>query len=368
MSKLLNDTKRLDLIAPRRKTRPVSVGGVLIGGAHPLVVQSMTSTDTRNAPATLRQIRGLKQAGCELVRVAVPDQGALEGLAEIVSKSPLPVIGDIHFDYRLALEAVKAGVAGIRINPGNIGGIRKIRQVIAAARDQGVCIRIGVNAGSLEKDLLPYPPRRQAEAMVTSALRHIAVFEQSNFKNLKISLKSSDVLQTVRAYRLLAGQVPYPFHLGITEAGSLISGTVKSALGLGLLLVQGLGDTLRVSLTAAPREEVRVAYQILRALGLRKRGVEIISCPTCGRCQINLTALVKKVEQAVQGVAAPLKVAIMGCIVNGPGEAREADIGIAGGKGYGLLFAGGRRLRKIPEQQLVPVLLEEIENLVKQKG
>ena len=363
-----DNPKKLDVIAPRRKTRPISVGGVLIGGAHPLVVQSMTSTDTRNVPATLRQIRGLKKAGCELVRVAVPDQGALEGLAEIVSKSPLPVIGDIHFNYRLALEAMKAGVAGIRINPGNIGGTRKIRQVIAAARDQGVCIRIGVNAGSLEKDLLPYPPQRQAEAMVTSALRHIELFEQSNFKNLKISLKSSDVLQTVRAYRLLAGQVPYPFHLGITEAGSLISGTVKSALGLGLLLVQGLGDTLRVSLTAAPRQEVRVAYQILRALGLRKRGIEIISCPTCGRCQINLMALVKKVEQAVQEVAAPLKVAIMGCIVNGPGEAREADIGIAGGKGYGLLFAGGRRLRKIPEQQLVPVLLEEIENLVKQKG
>lgn len=351
----------------RRKTTPVSVRGVKIGSEHPVVVQSMTSTDTHDAPRTLRQIRELKRAGCELIRVAIPDQGAVPAFKEIVEKSPLPVIADIHFDYRLALEAMKAGAAGIRINPGNIGGPAKITRVIEMAREKGVCIRIGVNSGSLEKDLLGVSREQgQAAAMVTSALRHIAFFEKMNFTNLKISLKSSDVLQTVRAYQLLADRVEYPFHLGITEAGTLISGTVKSTLGIGLLLYQGIGDTLRVSLTAPPREEIRVAYEILRSLGLRKRGVEIISCPTCGRCQIDLFPLVKKVEKAVQKMSRPLKVAIMGCVVNGPGEAKEADIGIAGGKGLGLLFAKGKLIRKVPEGDLVNTLLKEIKKMIQE--
>jgi (E)-4-hydroxy-3-methylbut-2-enyl-diphosphate synthase len=349
----------------RRKTNTVTLGKIKIGSGHPVVVQSMTSTDTHDVRQTLRQIKQLTGAGCELVRVAVPDQAAIPALQEIVQKSPLPIIADIHFDYRLAIEGMKAGAAGIRINPGNIGGPAKIARIIEMAQEKGVCIRIGVNAGSLEKDLRPeIRGKGQAEAMVTSALRHIAFFEKMNFSNLKISLKSSDVLQTVLAYQLLAQKVNYPFHLGITEAGTMISGTVKSALGIGLLLYQGIGDTFRVSLTAHPREEIKVAHEILRALGLRKRGIEIISCPTCGRCQIDLFPLVKKVEKAVQKYTQPLKVAIMGCVVNGPGEAREADIGIAGGKGLGLLFAKGKMIRKVTEKELLGSLLEEIRKMI----
>jgi (E)-4-hydroxy-3-methylbut-2-enyl-diphosphate synthase len=348
----------------RRKTLSVSVGPIRIGGRHPLVVQSMTSTDTHQVLHTLKQIRELAQAGCDLIRVAVPDQAAVPALREIVQRSPLPVIADIHFDFRLALEGMKAGAAGIRINPGNIGGPDRIARIIEMAEEKGVFIRIGVNAGSLEKTLRSKGRGgEQAEAMVESALGHVALFEKMQFKNLKISLKSSDVLQTVRAYQLLAKTVNYPFHLGITEAGTLLSGAVKSALGIGILLYQGIGDTLRVSLTAHPREEIKVAYDILRALGLRRRGVEIISCPTCGRCQINLLSLVKQVEKAVKKNTRPLKVAIMGCVVNGPGEASEADIGIAGGKGLGLLFAKGRMIRKVPEEKLAESLLEEIKKM-----
>ena len=351
----------------RRKTLSVSLGPIQIGSSHPIVVQSMTSTDTHDVRQTLRQIRELARAGCELIRVAVPDQAAIPALKEIVLRSSLPVIADIHFDFRLALEGMKAGAAGIRINPGNIGGPAKIARIIEMAEEKGVCIRIGVNAGSLEKTLRSKGrDGEQAEAMVESALGHIALFEKRQFKNLKISLKSSDVLQTVRAYQLLAKIVNYPFHLGITEAGTLLSGAVKSALGIGILLNQGIGDTLRVSLTAHPREEIKVAYDILRALGLRRRGVEIISCPTCGRCQINLLSLVKQVEKAVKKYTRPLKVAIMGCVVNGPGEAREADIGIAGGKGLGLLFAKGKMIRKVPEAKLAESLLEEIKKMEKE--
>ncbi|MBA4393509.1 MAG: 4-hydroxy-3-methylbut-2-en-1-yl diphosphate synthase [Desulfobacca sp.] len=354
-------TKRRHLGIDRRETVTATIGKIRIGSGHPVVVQSMTSTDTHDVRQTLKQIRQLTDAGCELVRVAVPDQTAIPALKEIIQKSPLSIIADIHFDYRLALEGMKAGAAGIRINPGNIGGTAKIARIIEMAQEKGVCIRIGVNAGSLEKDLQPGKRGKgQAEAMVASALRHIAFFEKMNFTNLKISLKSSDVLQTVQAYQLLAQKVNYPFHLGITEAGTLLSGTVKSALGIGLLLYQGIGDTLRVSLTAHPREEIRVAYEILRALGIRKRGIEIISCPTCGRCQIDLFPLAQKVEKAVQKYAQPLKVAIMGCVVNGPGEAREADVGIAGGKGLGILFAKGKQIRKVAEKDLLGSLLQEI--------
>lgn len=351
----------------RRKTLSVSLGSIQIGSKHPIAVQSMTSTDTHDVRQTLRQIHELARTGCELIRVAVPDQAAIPALKEIVPKSPLPVIADIHFDFRLALEGMKAGAAGIRINPGNIGGPARIARIIEMAEEKGVCIRIGVNAGSLEKTLRSKGREgEQAEAMVESALSYIALFEKMQFKNLKISLKSSDVLQTVRAYQLLAKAVNYPFHLGITEAGTLLSGSVKSALGIGILLYQGIGDTLRVSLTAHPREEIQVAYHILRALGLRRRGVEIISCPTCGRCQINLLSLVKQVEKAVKKNTRPLKIAIMGCVVNGPGEAKEADIGIAGGKGLGLLFAKGRMIRKVPEAKLAESLLEEIEKMEKE--
>jgi (E)-4-hydroxy-3-methylbut-2-enyl-diphosphate synthase len=305
----------------------------------------------------------LSKLGCELIRVAVPDGEAAQAIKGIVERSPLPVIADIHFDHRLALQAMKAGAAGIRINPGNIGTRSKVIRVIEEARDRGVCIRIGVNAGSLEKDLQGQGEERLAEAMVTSALRHIELFERLNFMNLKISLKASDVLQTVRAYQGLAPKVRYPFHLGVTEAGTLISGTIKSALGIGLLLYQGIGDTLRVSLTAPPQEEIRVAFELLRNLKLRERGVELISCPTCGRCRIDLIPLVRQVEKAVQKVTTPLKVAIMGCVVNGPGEAREADVGIAGGKGLGVLFRKGEVLRKIREKDFVPALLKEIRML-----
>ena len=352
----------------RRKTSTVSVGRVVIGQGHPIAVQSMTNTDTRDIGKTVRQINSLAKSGCEVIRVAVPDGEAAQALKGIVERSPLPVIADIHFDHRLALQAMKAGAAGIRINPGNIGTRARVIRVIEEARDRGVCIRIGVNAGSLEKDLQGQGEERLAEAMVTSALRHIELFEQLNFVNLKISLKASDVLQTIRAYQGLAPKVRYPFHLGVTEAGTLISGTIKSALGIGLLLYQGIGDTLRVSLTAPPQDEIRVAFELLRNLKLRERGVEIISCPTCGRCRIDLIPLVRRVEKAVQKITTPLKVAIMGCVVNGPGEAREADIGIAGGRGQGMLFARGRMVRRVREEDLVSALLTEIEKRIQEKG
>ncbi len=332
------------------------------------MVQSMTNTDTRVIASTVKQINNLYQSGCELIRVAVPDFEAARALGGIVERSPLPVIADIHFDHRLALEAMKAGAAGIRINPGNIGSRAKVIRIIQEARDRGVCIRIGVNAGSLEKDLQGQGEEHLAEAMVDSALRHIELFEKHHFTNLKISLKASDVMQTIRAYQGLASQVRYPFHLGVTEAGTLISGTIKSTLGIGLLLYQGIGDTLRVSLTAPPKEEIRVAFELLRNLKLRERGVEIISCPTCGRCRIDLIPLVRQVEKAVQKVTTPIKVAIMGCVVNGPGEAREADIGIAGGKGQGMLFARGRLVRRVKEADLVATLLTEIKKMVQEKG
>ncbi len=352
----------------RRKTRTVSVGRVRIGSGYPVVVQSMTSSDTRDINKTLKQIKELYDSGCELIRVAVPDEEAVLALKAIVPASPVPIIADIHFDYRLALAAIRHGAAGIRINPGNIGGLPKVKKVIELAKDHGVGIRIGVNAGSLEKDLRGLKEKSLAEAMVQSALRHLEAFYRADFRNLKISLKASDVLETVRAYRLLARRTDCPFHLGVTEAGTLVSGTVKSALGIGILLYQGIGDTIRVSLTAPPREEVPVAYEILRGLKLRNRGVEIISCPTCGRCQIDLLPLVRRVEQAVRGITIPLKVAVMGCVVNGPGEAREADVGIAGGKAVGLLFARGKLLRKVPEKDLVEALVGEIRKRVGMDG
>lgn len=347
----------------RRQTRPVFIGQVQVGGGAPVSVQSMTNTDTRDAVATVSQINELAAAGCEIIRVAVPDREAVEVLPAILKGIGMPLIADIHFDYRLALGALQAGVDGLRINPGNIGGRDQVAAVVAAARDRGVPIRIGVNAGSLEKELLERYGGVTAAAMAESAMRHINILEQFHFYEIKVSLKASGIPLMLEAYRLLAAQVDYPFHIGVTEAGTLRAGTVKSAVGLGILLNEGIGDTIRVSLTGHPRHEIRVGYDILKALGLRQRGIEFISCPTCGRTQIDLIKIAAEVEEKLQHLDRPIKVAVMGCVVNGPGEAREADVGIAGGKGAGLIFRKGRVIRKVPEEKLVEELLKEIEAL-----
>lgn len=344
----------------RRRSRRISVGTVNVGGDAPITVQSMTNTPTRDIRKTIAQIHRLEQAGCEIIRVAVPDAESAEALRDIKQEIGIPLIADIHFDYRLALAAVKSGADAIRINPGNIGGIKKLTEVVNAAKDAGIVIRIGVNSGSLEKDLLKKYKTPTAHALVESAMRNIEQVGSLGFSSIKISLKSSDVRTTVEAYRELAQKTDYPLHLGITEAGGLYPGTVKSSIGIGLLLYEGIGDTLRVSLTRDPVEEVRVGYEILKALGLRRRGPDIISCPTCGRCEINLFALVGEVEKRLAGVRAPIKIAIMGCVVNGPGEAKEADIGMAGGKGVGILFRHGKLLKKVKEECLVDALMEEI--------
>jgi (E)-4-hydroxy-3-methylbut-2-enyl-diphosphate synthase len=344
-----------------RQSRQIKVGPVTVGGGAPVRVQSMCNTDTRDPASTLAQIEKLAAAGCEIVRVAVPDDKAADALAAIKAGSPIPVIADIHFDYRLALKAARNGVDGLRINPGNIGGEVKVRAVVEEAASRGLPIRIGVNAGSVEKDLLKRYGRPSPEAMVESALRHLAILESLDFRNVKISLKSSDILDTVAAYRLLAQKTDVPFHLGVTEAGPLIPGTVKSALGIGLLLFEGIGDTIRVSLTRDPVDEVRVAWEILKALKLRTRGADLVSCPTCGRCQVDLFGVVDEVERRLMALKQPLKVAIMGCVVNGPGEAREADVGVAGGKKSGILFKKGKVVRKLAEAELVSALMAEIE-------
>lgn len=347
----------------RRKTKPVFVGKVQVGGGAPVSVQSMTNTDTRDVVSTIEQINRLARYGCEIIRVAVPDWEAAQALPAILRGINIPLVADIHFDYRLALEAVKAGVDGLRINPGNIGGRKRVAAVVAAARDRRIPIRIGVNAGSLEKELLEKYGGVSAYAMVESALRHINILEEMNYSEIKISLKASDITTMLDAYRMLAERVDYPFHIGVTEAGTLRYGTVKSAVGIGILLNEGIGDTIRVSLTGNPCDEVRVGYDILKALGLRQRGVEIISCPTCGRTQIDLIRIAEEVEEKLQFFNKPLKVAVMGCVVNGPGEAREADVGIAGGKGVGLIFRKGKIVRKVPEDRLVSELLKEIERI-----
>jgi (E)-4-hydroxy-3-methylbut-2-enyl-diphosphate synthase len=344
----------------RKLTRAIFIGPVQIGGGAPVVVQSMTNTDTRDVGATLGQIIRLAAAGCEVARLAVPDTEAVEAFGKIKQESPLPLIADIHFNYRLALGSLEAGADAIRINPGNLGGAEKTRIVVEACQERGVPLRLGVNAGSLESDLLAQYGAPTASAMAASAMRWVRQFEDWNFFNFKVSLKSSDVLTTVAAYEELSRQTDCPLHLGVTEAGGLIAGTVKSALGIGMLLAKGIGDTMRVSLTRDPVEEIRVAYEILRALHLRERGVELISCPTCGRCRIDLFALAEEAERRLLNVTAPLKVAIMGCVVNGPGEAREADVGIAGGAGVGLLFKKGEAVRKVPEADLLAVLLTEV--------
>jgi (E)-4-hydroxy-3-methylbut-2-enyl-diphosphate synthase len=345
----------------RRPSQPIQIGNVTVGGTAPVSVQSMTNTPTQDVNATVSQIQRLEAAGCEIIRVAVPDEAAAAAIKAIKAAIAIPLIADIHFDHRLAIRAAEAGADGLRLNPGNIGGPDNVRAVVSCAKDHGVPIRIGVNAGSLEKDLLERYGGATPAAMVESALRHTALLEELDFHAIKLSIKASDVGRTLAAYRLLAGQTDLPLHIGVTEAGSLYTGIVKSALGIGMLLAEGIGDTLRVSLTRDPVEEVRVGYEILKALNIRRRGPDIIACPTCGRTEIDLFGIVDAVEAKVQHLATPIKIAIMGCVVNGPGEAREADIGIAGGKGIGILFKKGKVVRKVPESQLVEALMQEID-------
>jgi (E)-4-hydroxy-3-methylbut-2-enyl-diphosphate synthase len=345
----------------RKKTITINVGDVLIGGGHPVSVQSMTKTDTRDIATTAHQIQSLEARGCEIVRIAVPNMDAAKALGEIRKKVIIPVIADIHFDWRLALESLKQGVDGLRINPGNIGAKWKVAEVVSAASDRSVPIRIGVNAGSLSRRVLARYGHPTPKALVESAAEHIEILESLGFRKIKVSLKASNVLTTIDAYRLFSRTFRYPLHIGISEAGPSFTGIIKSSVGLGILLSEGIGDTIRVSLTADPADEVRVAYGILRSLGLRERGPDIISCPTCGRCEIDMRGLASKVESLLRDVRKPLTVAVMGCAVNGPGEAREADIGIAGGKGSGILFKKGKVIRRLSEGELLDALLREIE-------
>ena len=337
-----------------------------MGGDAPVIVQSMTNTDTRDVPATVAQIRRLEEAGCEIIRVAVPDEAAADALPSIRKGIGIPLIADIHFHEALAVKSLEAGVEGIRINPGNLGE-KSIRKIIGVAKERDAAVRIGVNAGSLEKDLLKKYGGPTAEALVESALKNLVPFQEAGFANLKFSLKSSHVATMIEAYRLVADRTDYPLHLGVTEAGTLLEGSIKSSIGLGILLYEGIGDTIRVSITGDPVPEVKVAYSILRALGVRKVGPEIISCPTCGRCEIDLNGLAEAVEKRLSGMRDYLKIALMGCVVNGPGEASEADIGIAGGRGTGLLFKKGKAIRKIREEDFVTGLMDEIMQMTGQK-
>lgn len=344
----------------RKMTREVQVGSLKIGGGNPIVIQSMCNTDTRNVKATVKQILELEKAGCELVRVAILDMDAANAVAEIKKQIQIPLVADIHFDYRLALRVMDLGIDKVRINPGNIGQESRIRQVVEKAKEKHIPIRIGVNSGSLEKDLVEKYGGVTPKGLVESALRHVAILEKYGLCDIVVSIKASDVVFSLEAYQLLSQAIEYPIHVGITEAGTVYGGTIKSAVGIGAILAAGIGDTLRVSLTGDPVEEVRAAKEILKSLGLRKFGVELISCPTCGRTQIDLISIANEVERRCQDVDKELKVAVMGCVVNGPGEAREADVGIAGGKGEGLLFKKGEIIKKVKEEELVSALMEEI--------
>lgn len=350
----------------RRKTRPVKVGDVVIGGGAPVSVQSMTTTKTDDWAATLDQIEQLAAAGCEIARVSVPDQKAAAACKKIKEGSPLPLVADIHFDHRYALAAIDAGWDKLRLNPGNIRDPQKVREVVRAAQDCSMPMRIGVNLGSLAPDIIERYGRTP-EGMVESGLRHIRILEELDFRDIVVSLKAHDVRTTVAAYRLMADKVDYPFHLGITEAGTLRTGTVKSSVGLGMLLAEGLGDTIRVSLAADPVEEVPVCWEILKSLGLRERGVDITACPSCGRVQVDILKLADAVEKITAEYRAPVKVAVMGCAVNGPGEATMADVGIAGGRGMGLIYRDGVKVRSLPEAQLLDGLREEIEKVIEER-
>ena len=345
----------------RRHSNTVTVGNVRIGGGSPVSIQSMTTTDTRDVAATLRQIHELTEAGCEIVRVAVPDKQAAQALGAIKRGISVPLVADIHFDYRLALEALAQGVDKLRLNPGNIGSHERVRLVAQAAKERGVPIRIGVNSGSLEQQLIDKYDGVTPTALAESALSHARILEDLDFGDIVISIKASSVPQTLEAYSLLAPRVPYPLHIGITEAGTIRAGTIKSTAGIAALLAQGIGDTVRVSLTADPVEEVKAARDILQAMEIRTFGPTLVSCPTCGRTEIDMIPMAQSVEAYLSNMRTPIKVAVMGCVVNGPGEARDADIGIAGGKGEGLIFAKGRIIAKVPEEQLLSALFREID-------
>ncbi len=352
---------------PRRNSTQIKIGDVAVGGNAPIVVQSMTKTNTNDIESTVSQIKRLEEAGCEIVRIAVPDEDAASALGEIKRRSAIPIIADIHFDHRLALKSLDQGIDGLRINPGNIGTKAKVKEVVKAAKEREVPIRIGVNSGSLEKDLFEKYGEATSEAMVESALRHIQILEDLEFRSIKVSLKASDVFRTWKAYKLLAEEVDYPFHVGITEAGSLLRGTVKSAIGLAYLLEQGLVDTIRVSLTAPPEEEVRVGYLILSTLGLRSRGPNIVSCPICGRCEVDFFKISTEIEKQLLAQESQLNIAVMGCMVNGPGEAKEADIGLACGRGVGVIFKRGKVFCRVSEDEIISQFIKEVKNEAKLK-
>lgn len=347
----------------RKQKRIVNIGGVKIGGDNPVAIQSMCNTDTRDVKATVNQIHELENAGCEIIRVAVPDMVAAKAVADIKKQIHIPLVVDIHFDYRLALECMKNGADKVRINPGNIGDRDRVKQVVEMAKEREIPIRIGVNGGSLERELLQKYGGVTADALVESAMGHVAILDELNFNNVVVSIKISDVPKMLCTYRKFNEISDIPLHIGVTESGTLKGGTVKSAVGIGALLAEGIGDTMRVSLTANPVEEIYAAYDIQKVLGMRKTGAEIVSCPTCGRTQLDLISIANEVEKRAANIDKPIKIAVMGCAVNGPGEAREADIGIAGGKGEGLIFKKGEIIKKVPQDSLVDELMKEIETL-----
>lgn len=351
----------------RRPTRQIHIGKVAIGGGAPISVQSMTNTKTTDTEATVAQIRALQAAGCDIVRLAVPDMEAAKNLGNILRQVTVPLVADIHFDYKLALEAIHQGIHALRLNPGNIGGEEKVKAVVKAAKEVGIPIRIGVNAGSLDKKILKKYGGVTPEALVESAMEHVRILEALDFHDMKISLKAHDVPLTIAAYRLMSQTVDYPLHLGITEAGTVNTGIIKSAVGIGALLAEGIGDTFRISLTGAPVVEVRVANEILKSLGLKEYGPTLVACPTCGRTSIDLPAIAAQVEEKLKDIEEPIEVAVMGCVVNGPGEARGADVGIAGGNGEGLIFRKGEIVRKVPEADLVNELFQEIDQILEER-
>ena len=347
----------------RKTTRKVKVGNIYVGGDAPITVQSMTNTDTRDIKATVQQINELTKAGCDIIRCAVPDMEAAIAIKEIIKQIDIPLVADIHFDYRLALESINNGISALRINPGNIGSLDRVELLAKKAKEKDIPIRIGVNSGSLDKTLLAKYGKVTSEALVESALSHISILEKVNFNDIVISIKSSDVPIMIDSYRLMSKSTDYPLHLGVTEAGTIWRGSIKSSVGIGALLSEGIGDTIRVSLTGDPLEEIKVGKEILKSLGLIKGGIEFISCPTCGRTQIDLINIAKQVEDRISNLDKNIKVAVMGCVVNGPGEAREADIGIAGGNGEGLIFKKGEIIKKVKENELVEALIKEIESM-----
>ncbi|MBB6630200.1 flavodoxin-dependent (E)-4-hydroxy-3-methylbut-2-enyl-diphosphate synthase [Clostridium algidicarnis] len=347
----------------RKTTRKVKVGNIYVGGDAPITIQSMTNTDTRDIKATVAQINELTKAGCDIIRCAVPDMEAAVAIKEIVKQIDIPLVADIHFDYRLALESINNGISALRINPGNIGSLDRVELLAKKAKEKDIPIRIGVNSGSLDKTLLAKYGKVTSKALVESALSHISILEKVNFNDIVISIKSSDVPMMIDSYRLMSKATDYPLHLGVTEAGTIWRGSIKSSVGIGALLSEGIGDTIRVSLTGDPLEEIKVGKEILKSLGLIKGGIEFISCPTCGRTQIDLINIAKQVEDRISNLDKNIKVAVMGCVVNGPGEAREADIGIAGGNGEGLIFKKGEIIKKVKENELVEALIKEIESM-----